>query len=1273
MAQAGTAYVVYKGDFKQMQRDLDRQMSSSNLGKIGARGGAALSRGIKRGAVGFGVLGAAGTVAGFKLNKQWESVNASFSTFLGSQQKAKKFTEELRKVSSKSPLRLTEYAEGARMLLGYGMNAKKVTPLLASVNKAIVATGKGEPEMQRVVLALGQMEAKGKASAEELRQLAEAGIPVNKVLQRELGLTGEQVANIGNEGVSAKAAIKAITEGLDKDFDGAYKNAQKTFAFQWSSFVKTGEQGLRLMAQPLFDFARSTALPTINRHMQEFVSQVDEGRGFGGALVRNMKSGMGQIGDVLKVAGGALGDFVETAIEAGESIKTGWEWKDGIGGQLRELYETSVEVFQGIKDEWFMASQGLSASGLGAFAFQTVQTFRDLGTVAAASFRGMLSAAQTTIGLLRPVVGVGLDIVRVFNHAGIITTALGAKMGLMAGQFAAAQIPMIVSGMRTAFDGARNAYILYTAAVETGTLKQLAAMKLSSVGMMGMMGPIGLLAGAVGGAALAYVSLRNRSREATTAADLHAQAVDRARNAEDRFKDAQQGSADATHQWKVSKQEVADAQERYNDAVGKFGAKSDNAKRAELDLEGAILRRKSAWREMTEQQGKVIQSGKDVEAANEGVERSLGGVEVSAKDFFEALARDGQSVFGRYKLNIKPVTDANRTMKRSFGEMDRSFQSHVQNMDTTVNNRLGKYGAKQIAFPINPFLPGPGLATGGLVQFGRAGDAGRDKIPARMGGQNIMVGSGEVGAVINRHQMPILNDRLSDFGGLGGFFSKVKKKHYHAAGGTIARVPQSAASYLGNAARSYLRKQKKAHEGSEGGGRRGGTLKKAHEIAKKAGLTVGSTYRTPSHNAGVGGKAGSLHTHGSMANPGATDLNGPFGNLYKGQRIARNYKPIENLVHDVGSGLHLHLGWFARGGMLGKFAQGGFTGLGDLTTEGLMPKVPNKRFKKPKKVKSTHRPPKMPRSVGYLDALWDDSYGELQQRFDNTRRRFEQSLVPDGTQAFGNNLDIGELNTLIGGQESIYGLLKDQVKQAAIDARAELDDAIKYVRTIIKRIDDEVKKINKSIKQMRKGKTTKAEKARIATLKKRKSRLLENRPNSVTSLGDLSEQRKEIHGRLQSSHTSNSILQAILDAEHNLGELRGEKITGGTQGMGAAGDSGLAELLRQQRDDAWGNLNLLQQQMPIFERFAFAGKFHSGGTIPGSPNQEYMALVRGQEQIVPNADPIERSITVVIEDGAVDPDKIRVVAKDEFDKRIAANVRTIRSGPTVGRKAGAFA
>lgn len=76
-------------------------------------------------------------------------------------------------------------------------------------------------------------------------------------------------------------------------------------------------------------------------------------------------------------------------------------------------------------------------------------------------------------------------------------------------------------------------------------------------------------------------------------------------------------------------------------------------------------------------------------------------------------------------------------------------------------------------------------------------------------------------------------------------------------------------------------------------------------------LRVSSGRRSPRHNQRVGGAPGSFHLVGR-----AVDFVGPLAaltqaaSLVRGQRIGpRCTGPEEVLVHDVGTGTHLHVAW----------------------------------------------------------------------------------------------------------------------------------------------------------------------------------------------------------------------------------------------------------------------------------------------------------------------------------------------------------------------------
>lgn len=137
----------------------------------------------------------------------------------------------------------------------------------------------------------------------------------------------------------------------------------------------------------------------------------------------------------------------------------------------------------------------------------------------------------------------------------------------------------------------------------------------------------------------------------------------------------------------------------------------------------------------------------------------------------------------------------------SMGSASRAVFRGMDYIATTANKALKAFDAK----PVKLSIAGPGgkagdgdkkskrgRARGGLVQFGQAGAAGRDTIPANIGGQDVAVGSGEVAAVFNRHQLPVLDAKLADDGGLRGFFAKHDRPHYMARGGYVqGAVPPS--------------------------------------------------------------------------------------------------------------------------------------------------------------------------------------------------------------------------------------------------------------------------------------------------------------------------------------------------------------------------------------------------------------------------------------------------------------------------------------------------
>lgn len=249
----------------------------------------------------------------------------------------------------------------------------------------------------------------------------------------------------------------------------------------------------------------------------------------------------------------------------------------------------------------------------------------------------------------------------------------------------------------------------------------------------------------------------------------------------------------------------------------------------------------------------------------------------------------------------------------------------------------------------------PGFALGGVIGKLGSGVISGAKTLAGAAGKIV----GRLAGLLPENPFP------SPFGGLGSFA-------LNAAKDFIADKAKGAAKALGFG--------KSSGGGGTGIGTRSGTLGLANRVASKFGLHITSGYRTPEHNAAVGGVPNSDHTHGSPGNPGAIDLVGPVPAMYRALAWALKNIPLRQaLVHDVGSGLHLHLGFFARGGIRGR---------GPLASAAKKKK--KKKTKPPKLTTEANRGiarsrARAERGIG----SFEDAIQGLERDYDQTDRRFD--------------------------------------------------------------------------------------------------------------------------------------------------------------------------------------------------------------------------------------------------------------------------------------------
>lgn len=153
----------------------------------------------------------------------------ALTTLLRSSEQARTLLAELQQFAAQTPFEFTGLAESAKRILALGFGAQEVIPILRAVGDTVAGLGANQAVFDRIVLALGQMHAKGVVLSQEMRQLAEAGIPAWELLAAKLGtdVAGAMQA-VEKRSVDAATGISALLEGMSARFGGLMVEQSKT-------------------------------------------------------------------------------------------------------------------------------------------------------------------------------------------------------------------------------------------------------------------------------------------------------------------------------------------------------------------------------------------------------------------------------------------------------------------------------------------------------------------------------------------------------------------------------------------------------------------------------------------------------------------------------------------------------------------------------------------------------------------------------------------------------------------------------------------------------------------------------------------------------------------------------------------------------------------------------------------------------------------------------------------------------------------------------------
>lgn len=383
---------------------------------VGSKIGSAFGTGLGWAAVGIAGIGIAAIKTGLQTAAANQQAQISFTSLLGSSQKAGDFLKELTSFAAATPFDLPGVELAAKQLLGVGVAAKDVKPFLTAFGDTAGALGLQTDQFNSVLTQTTQAIANGKFQIGDLSALASNGIPVYKLLGEAFHKTSAQISEMATAGqLTSDKVLPALKSQMEKDYGGAMSKQATTLTGQLSTLSDTIDQGLAQVLQPLVPLI-GAVLPRATELLAASLTALSVGFAAVGPIA-------GAAADIFTKVGGAIPTPVFKTLEVAVGAVAGafaiqtaatvaYNAVTGAAAAVTGLFAVAENAETGSVERGTVA-QFAHNLAVGAGTVAKVAAAISTGVVTAAT--GAWTAAQTA-----------LNVVLSANPIGLVVVAVGA-------------------------------------------------------------------------------------------------------------------------------------------------------------------------------------------------------------------------------------------------------------------------------------------------------------------------------------------------------------------------------------------------------------------------------------------------------------------------------------------------------------------------------------------------------------------------------------------------------------------------------------------------------------------------------------------------------------------------------------------------------------------------------------------------------------------------------------------------------------------------------
>lgn len=190
---------------------------------------------------------------GIEYNKLKEQSETTWTTLLGSQDKAIEQLKRIEEFAAKTPFSKMGVDSMAKYLHNAGYEGEAVFDTLTKIGDMGSAFGVQEDSLVELTRQFSQVQQAGYAYTEDLNILADRGIPIYQAIADEVGVTVSEVKKMASEGKLTADIYNAAIDSMAETTAGAMDAQLQTFGGMMSTITDNLETLVGLLTEKVFD------------------------------------------------------------------------------------------------------------------------------------------------------------------------------------------------------------------------------------------------------------------------------------------------------------------------------------------------------------------------------------------------------------------------------------------------------------------------------------------------------------------------------------------------------------------------------------------------------------------------------------------------------------------------------------------------------------------------------------------------------------------------------------------------------------------------------------------------------------------------------------------------------------------------------------------------------------------------------------------------------------------------------------------------------------